>query len=174
MDNRHLKSLILSFRKQDMCAFSEIYENFKKLINHYALKLNTEDALPELTLFLIELLYDIELDRFAEYSSDSIARYISVSLRNKYISISRENQKYRSFCSELYENEVFYKDNLFENFFVADALCRLSHKQKLVIVYKYIYNYSDTELAFMLGTTRQSINRIKNRALSTLKNFYEK
>ena len=116
-----------------------------------------------------EILYEIDLERFSSDLSDSIARYIAVSLRNKYISVSRDNQKYRSLCSELYENQIFDKCDAIENIFIADALRRLSAKQKLVIVYKYIYNYSDTELAFMLGTTRQAINRIKNRALSVLK-----
>lgn len=169
MTNADLKGLIIDFRGQDMNAFTDIYEEFRKLINFYASKLNTEDSLPELTLFLIEILYEIDLERFSSDLSDSIARYIAVSLRNKYISVSRDNQKYRSLCSELYENQIFDKCDAIENIFIADALRRLSAKQKLVIVYKYIYNYSDTELAFMLGTTRQAINRIKNRALSVLK-----
>lgn len=171
MKNTELKGLIIAFRAQDMSAFTEIYEEFKKLVNFYTNKLNSEDSLEELTLFLIEILYEIELERFPSDSSDSIARYIAVSLRNKYISISRENQKYLSFYAEFYENELFCKDNTFEKLFISDAVLKLSKKQKLVIVYKYVYNYSDTEIALMLGTTRQAINRIKNRALSVLKNL---
>ena len=68
-----------------MTAFTLIFEEFKKLINFYGAKLCYEDAVPELTLFLIELLYEINLDRFPDDNQEDIHKYIAACIKNKYI-----------------------------------------------------------------------------------------
>lgn len=172
MTNFELKSLIKNFRKEDMLAFGPIYSEFKRYIRFYSKKLGYEDALQELTVFLLELLYDIDLERFNNDSSDGLSRYIAVAIRNKYIALSKENTRYAFMCAELYESEVSYTDSAIEKICVEEALSNLTNKQRLIIIYKYILNYSDAEISSLLGVSRQAVNRIKNRAFSILKNFY--
>ena len=93
MYNYLLLSLVKNFRKNDETAFDMIYEEFKGLINFYARKLQYEDATGELTLFFIELLLSNRLLKFQPDKSDSLKRYIAVSIRNKYIALSKEKQK---------------------------------------------------------------------------------
>lgn len=173
MENLELKSLILNFRKEDMLAFEPIYSEFKRYIRFYSKKLGYEDALQELTLFLIELLYDIDLNLFKNDLSDGLSRYIAVSIRNKYIALSKENSRYALMCTELYESEVFYTDSAVEKVCIEEALSNLTNRQRLIIIYKYILNYSDAEISSLLGISRQAVNRIKNRAFSVLRNFYK-
>ncbi len=173
MCNYQLKKLIEDFKKQDMLSFGPIYEEFKRYINFYSKKLGLEDALQELTVFLIELLYDIELSRFPTDSSDGLTRYIAVAIRNKYIALSKENSRYASMCAELYESEVFYCDSTVEKVCIEEALEKLTHRQRLIIIYKYILNYSDAEISLLLGVSRQAVNRIKNRAFVVLREFYK-
>ncbi len=45
----------------------------------------------------------------------------------------------------------------------------MNEKQKSVLIYKYVYGYSDCEIACALGITRQAVNGLKNRALTVLK-----
>ena len=61
MCNRCLKLLIEKFRKQDITVFPILYDVFKRLIIFYSNKLNYDDAVSELTLFLVELFYKIDL-----------------------------------------------------------------------------------------------------------------
>ena len=57
---------------------------------------------------------------------------------------------------------------------VEDMLNCLSQKQKLIMIYKYIYGYSDIEISMLLNISRQAVNRLKNRAITTLKEYYIK
>lgn len=172
MSNSLIISLIKKFRQQDMTAFTMVYDEFKGLLLFYSKKLADEDALQELTLFFIELLYSINTDTFPSDSTDGLRRYIAVALRNKYIQLSREKQKYSMLCNQLYDSYGIYNENLAENVTVCEALKALSEKQRLIAVYKYIYNYSDAEIAQMLKISRQAVNRLKNRGLEVLKKFY--
>lgn len=173
MCNSIFKNLILRFRKGDMTAFTAIYEKFKKLILFYGSKTGEDDTVQELNIFLIELLYDINLSLFDDNTSNGIQRYIAVSLRNKYFKIAQENSKYTLLCGELYENEI--KCSLSDERLIIDEILKnLSAKQRLIILYKYVYNYTDAEIALMLGISRQAVNRLKNRALTVLKDYYIK
>lgn len=171
MENKLLAALIGRFRNQDMNAFTVIYDEFKGLIYHYSGKLCDDDAVQELTLFLIELLYSIELSRFAKKEGDGLKRYIAIALKNKYIAISKANTK----CNAVYQNPELYDNgycDITSGITVKEALQHLSPKQRLIIVYKYIYCFPDCEIAKMLDISRQAVNRLKNRGLTMLKEFY--
>lgn len=171
MYNYLLKELIERFKKQEISAFEMIYEEFKGLMNFYARKLAYEDAIGELTLFLIELIYGVKLTKFPCDKTDSLHRYIAVAIRNKYIELSKKKSRENNFCLELYECDI--KQNSFiERIQVEEALQYLTERQRKIIVYKYIYGLSDCQIANMLSITRQSVNRLKNRGLKELKNYY--
>lgn len=170
MENRLLIHLTERFRNQDMNAFAAIYDQFKKLIYHYSGKLWDDDAVQEMTLFLIELLYSAPLERFQRDASDSFKRYIAVAIKHKYIAILKENLRFDR-CCNLLESDLCEED-LETNLSVKEALKCLSSKQRIIIVYKYFYCLSDSQIAEMLGITRQAVNRLKNRALLLLKEFY--
>ncbi len=171
MCNLVLKPLIERFKKQDMKSFPLIYENFKKLIGLYASRLIYEDGVSDLTLFLIELLYGLDLSRFDDDESFGLKKYIAVSLRNQYIALSVKRDTYTNNTLPLYDDSVSNTYNVDDLILVVDALNDLNNKQKSVLVYKYIYGYSDFEIANALGISRQAVNGLKNRALSVLKHF---
>ena len=147
------------------------------------------DCKQELTLFLLELIRNIDVSKFPTDDSDTPNRYICVALRNKYIALSKQNQnefKHRiQFEDEVEEVSVLeqaflkldiQKDIEFEQIIsveLEEALNGLSPKQKDVIVYKYIYGFSDAEIGEIFNISRQAINKLKNRAFETLKEYYK-
>ena len=147
-----------------------IYEEFKKSIQNYAKKLQDDDTSQELTLFLIELLYDIDLSCFTK-ENDGLKRYILVSLKNKYYALLQQKIKFKKQLDNLKPCENDYID-ITSNITLREALECLSERQRLIIVYKYIYCLSDCEIARILDISRQAVNRLKNRSFSVLKNFY--
>lgn len=173
MCNNLLIVFIKKLRNGDMQSFSVIFEEFAVLIDYYSRKVGEEDTSQELTVFLLELLYDIELSKFSNDTGENLHKYIAVCLRNKYIAISKENQRNDSFISELYESDSFYLDNAEMTVFLKEWLDKLSIKQRMIIIYRYIYNYSDVEIAQLLGISRQAVCRLKNRGLENLKKFYK-
>lgn len=168
-----LVKLIKMFRKGDMSAFTVIYGHYKNLIQIYSKKLCDEDANQELTLFLLELLYNLDTDRFEIDGSNGLSKYIAVCLRNKYISLSKRNGIYTSYLNELFENGIV-SDSYYEiPLEFKEAVSFLTQKQRLIIIYKYVYNFSDFEISKILKISRQAVNRIKIRALNELRNYYE-
>lgn len=167
-----LKNLIISFRKQDVGAFELIYDEFKDIIYYYARKQNNEDIVGELTLFLIELLYRINLNNFKSNTSVDIRKYISVSLKNKYIGILRKQMKECLIVREVYEEDLIYNNPAPMYLDICDALKKLTERQKSVIICKYIYCLSDSQISEIFKISRQSVNKLKNRALNVLKEYY--
>lgn len=167
MTNFRLIKLISEFKSGNMNSFPKIYDAFKKLILFYSAKTEDEDALCELNLFFVELLYSLDLNKFPCDFSDGLSRYIAVALKNKYLKISKLNQKYKSASVKLLD-QIAYNDEDYTGE-LLEAVKLLSPKQRAIIILKFIYGYSDFEISVNLNISRQAVNRLKNRALSVLK-----
>lgn len=173
MEKNDLRVLLDFFGSGDMGAFPPIYSEFEKLIHFYGRKLRREDAVQELTVFLLELLWKLSDDHCDFESSEGLKRYIAVCIRNQYIALSKAEQKQRLEL-ELFE-DMPYETIGFDDFgdlMMMDALSCLTPKQHEIIVLKYVYKYNDCEIAQRLKITRQAVNRLKNRAIHTLKQYY--
>ena len=168
MQNYLLKELILRFKGGDIKAFPILYEEFKKMICFYSKKIGNEDARQELIMFLLETFYDVELERFKDDEGDNLKRYIAVSLRNRYIALSKEYLKDLTSLLNLYERDAVYSYSD-DEILLRDMLKILSEKQRRIIIYKYIYGYSDLEIAKILGISRQAVNRLKNRGFELIR-----
>lgn len=172
MYNCTLKKLILSFRLQESGAFEMIYDEFKDLIYYYARKQRNEDIIGELTLSLIELLYRIDLNRFYSDKSEDIKKYITVAIKNKYISILRKQMKESIMLSDFPEEDFVYDSQMNMYVDMNEAFDGLTNRQKRIIICKYIYCLSDVQISEILKISRQAVNRLKNRAIKVLKEYY--
>lgn len=172
MCNSCIIELIEKFKKQDKASFNMLNCEFEKLIFCYARKLGGEDYLEELRSALIRILYEINTERFKRDDSDSVKRYIAVVLRNKYIALSNEKQKYEKIELGRVEDIYTYTVKYDEHIMIKDMLNLLSNKQRQIITYKYIYGYSDIEIAKYLNISRQAVNRLKIRAINAIREYY--
>lgn len=141
------------------------------MINFYSKKIGTEDARQELIMFLLETFYNVDLERFKDDEGDNLNRYIAVALRNKYIALSKEYVKDLTNLLNLYERDATYSYSD-DEIFLRDMLKVLSEKQRRIIVYKYLYGYSDLEIAKILGISRQAVNRLKNRGFELIRESF--
>lgn len=176
MENYCLISLTQKFQRGDMSVFPAIFAEFEKLLHFFASRLIDEDGFQELSVFFVELLYKIDVSQFKKNSEDCLSRYIAVCIRNKYISLSKRNDLEKSKNTAFFEGYL-EKDRLFnEDLALTQALKELLYtlppKQKRVILYKYIYNFSNKEIARHLSISPQAVNQIKNRALEKLRESY--
>ena len=125
-----------------------------------------EDYKADMTLFFIELLHNMDIDAIG--NDENLKRYIAVSLKFFYYQankkINRTILMYTDF-DESYmlgdSKRVFYN--------LEDVLDELPFKQRQVIIWKYFYGFSDTEISSFLNISRQAVCRLKNRALNTLR-----
>ena len=169
MCNSQILPLIKQFKNHDMSVFEIIYAEFEKLIDFYSAHIGNEDASSELTLFFIELIYSIDLSHFKADCSFGIKKYIAVCIRNQYIALSRKADKLARYACPLYENCVFASEMYDEKIALEQIFAFLTEKQKMVLVYRYKYGYSDCEIAQKMKIRRQAVNRLKNRAFQILR-----
>ncbi len=174
MKNYLLKPLIEKFKYQDMTAFPLIFDEFKRLINFYAVKLYYEDASSDLTLFLIELLYDIRLSKFEADGGEDIRRYIAVSLKNKYFALLTSKAKNERFNNDFNEECDISDEDFRERVIVIESLNILNYEQKMVVIYRYVYGYSMSEIAELMSISRQTVNKKRNQALEILREAFKK
>ncbi len=172
MCNEILKKLILEFKKGDAKSFEFIYKVFERLIRLYAARVDFEETVAELDLFLIELLHKLDLTRFQSDSSYTIQKYIAVSIRNRYLDLLKKQIERMQKTLPLLELSSAKEDYYEEKIMLPDAFALLTPKQRMVLKGKYIYGYNDVEISIMMGTTRQAVNSIKNRAFEVLKAYY--
>lgn len=172
MTNREIIPLIYGYQNNAMKGFDVLYSAFYQLLVHYGRKIDGEDTVQELTIFLMELLFDIKTERFYLDDSNSLQRYIAVCIRNKYIALSNQRQEINNYFEELYDWLSTNDGNLDDKIMLRAAISLLSKQQRSVILLKYFYNYTDVEIAAYLHITRQAVNRLKNRALSTMKKYF--
>lgn len=142
------------------------------------MRIEFADCKQDLTLFLLELMKKIDVSKFPDDNSDGLNRYIYICLKNKYIELA--NKKKTEFKNSLQaqkeienRNSIFTQPETIKNIEFNETLNHLSQKQKDVIIYKYIYGFSDIEIGEMFNMSRQAVNKLKNRAFETLKEYYE-
>lgn len=173
MENITLLTLLERFKKQDMTVFPVIFGEFEKLIGFYSSKLEREDSYQELTVFFLELLYKTDITRFEKDTSDTFTRYIAVCLRNQYIALSKLFVKDSGLLCSLFEEERDRSPDFAERYILGDALGVLPPKERQVILYRYIYGYSNGEIARHLGVTRQTVCNRKRQGVEKLRRYYE-
>ncbi len=172
MTNREIIPLIYGYQNNTMRGFDVLYAQFYNLIAYYGRKIDGEDTVQELTIFFMELLFDIKTERFYLDDSNLLQRYIAVSIRNKYIALSKQRQEINNYSEELYDWVATNDGNLDDKIMLRAAISLLSKQQRSVILLKYFYNYTDVEIAAYLHITRQAVNRLKNRALFIMKKYF--
>ncbi|MBQ2286103.1 MAG: sigma-70 family RNA polymerase sigma factor [Clostridia bacterium] len=172
MNNRELIKIVKEIKNQNMTHFGEMYAVFDRLIKVYGARIEFEDAVEELTVFLLELIYDIDIDRFKPDNSDALCRYIAVSLRNKYIILSKKADRHILESCELLDYSGAEYSEQDTKIALADGLRLLSDRQRQAVVARYIYGFSDAEIAEKLNITRQAVHGLELRALSILRRYY--
>lgn len=169
MDNIDMIPLIRDYQQGDVESFYPLYDEFEQLLHYYGRHLNYDDALQELTVYFVELITEISLHRFCADETVSLQKYIAVCIRNKYIALSKQKQRHDKILVEYREYIASSQPPFEDRLALSAALRRLTEKQYRIILYKYVYGYSDVEISSSLNISRQAVNRLKTRGLHVLR-----
>ncbi|MGL4874862.1 MAG: sigma-70 family RNA polymerase sigma factor [Romboutsia sp.] len=158
-------------RKEE--AMERLISCFKPQIDKYSRLLNGEDTRQELIMYLIKVIDMIPVDKNNRWHDKSILSYISKSIKNEYIKISKRaniinsNKVELDLCNEL-ESEYFEDD-----FSLIELFKELTEKESYIIKLIYIYGFSVSEIAQTMKITRQAVNKSKNNGLKKLGEIYK-
>ena len=171
MKNREIIKYVKEIREGNASGFEELYEAFLRLINFYGRKIG-EDGSEELILFFTELLHSLDIGKFTPDESEELNKYIAVSIRNRYIELSRRKSRLLRISNEITEECADSTDEPDSKFFLKEGLMLLSERQRTVIDYRYFCGYSDREIADILSISRQAVHKLETRAISIFKVYY--
>ncbi len=148
----------------------ELYNKFLPLIKRYGRKLNYEEAESDLTIFLLEYIKNVDLNKFKNRNNGEIINYTKLTFKSKYIDILRQliNKKIET---TIVETELIYNDcykNL-EKEYTLSLMKNLNDRQRKIIIGRYIHGYSDDKLSKIYKISRQSVYKHRKKALELMK-----
>lgn len=123
----------------------------------------------DLIISVINLVYNLNLEKFRYKSNSDLLKYINRSLENRAIDSYRKfkgvKEKVQIYSLESLDYLIPYYDEYDFNEIFESRLKGLTNKQQKVLYFKFVEGLEDKEVAQMLNVRRQSINAIKNRAI---------
>ncbi|MDF2883394.1 MAG: polymerase sigma factor, sigma-70 family [Clostridiaceae bacterium] len=169
-----LYELVEWSKKGDKERLLEIIYKFKPLIRKYSRKLCYDGSDSDLVICLLETIYNIPTDKVEMQKDECIAGYINISIKHKYIYLSKKYTSMLSRETELNTNIMDKNcEDIWEDYICLNNLVdKLPKLQQQIIKKIYFNGVLEKDLAKQLNISRQAVNRTKNRALKNLKNNY--
>lgn len=154
-----------------------LINKFNPLIKKYAYQLHEDDAYDDLLVDFIQLIHNIDLDKIHNRCDGCLVSYISRAMRCAFIKESKQRKSLQDIVldSELEDDQIYHIESLLsqrDSYFqyeLPGIESVLTKREASVIRMIYINGYSACEAAQRLGTSRQAVNQMKNRALKKLK-----
>lgn len=167
-----LLNIIIAAKNKDIESINKLLLIFKNIINKYSRQLDGEDTKQDLSLFLIKLIDNIDISSDSKYNDKQLLSYISKSLKNEYIRLSKKRTKI--YLTETIDNNYINNEsiNLDSNIEILDSLNYLTDYEKWILQKIFFSGYTVTELSKTLNKSRQSVNQVKKRALNKLIRLY--
>ncbi len=178
------ENIVLFQQKRDKNAMEYIINKFEILIDRYKMsflkeiyfnKYDVEDNKQDLIVSLINIVNKIPIEYSQFENEGCLVNYIYKAILNSRKDMYINKNIKRDFIENKYLSSVVeFEDNYFvkdieSNIEIEDMLKCLTEKEKRVIKYKFLNDKSEAEIAEIMGTSRQWINIIRNRALKKLK-----
>ena len=174
-----ITTLLQNAKSGDKNAMEQLIRKFSGLLHMYAKKLNYEDALNDMILQFIEVIYRISVDKLSIQSEGAIIKYICHAMKNEYVRIltkhvipAKEEKPISALEDEqavVLEASMRAPENGSLEFALLVSGSFLTDYQRTVLWGIFYYGYSVSEIARKTKTSRQAVNQAKKRALERLK-----
>ncbi len=146
-----------------------LINKFDPIIKKYSRKLKYEEAKSDLIIFLIQL-----IKKLPNTTDERILTcYISKAIKNEFIRLNKKQEliNQKEIPME-FDNFKYLPSNYVDTDLKMDikaAMQSLSKKQKEVIQYRILLDYSNSKTAEILKISRQAVLKIEKKALKILK-----
>lgn len=166
----NLYSLVQGSKDGNKEAKEEFIGRFMPLIKKYTRKLQYDGAESDLIIALLEIINNFPLHKIN--NERELIAYISASMKNEYIKLSKKLCKILNFEVELkediYKNKAINFD--FENIVLLNIMLKkLPQKQQNILKELFINGYSENDLAVKLKITHQAVNKTKRKAINNMR-----
>lgn len=174
--DKYIFELIDTIQKGNKEKITDIITIFQGQIKCYGRKAQSEDIEQDLYVFLLHLIYTISLDKMRNIDDKTLISYISHSIKFNFYKCFK--QQYTLSNNELtFINEINYEnmtnciseDKTFSDLEFISLLKDLTDKEQNVIIQKYKYGFSTSEIAKKNKVSVQAIYKLEKHALNKLR-----
>lgn len=169
-----LKELLAKAHGHDQEAMAHLLDQFKPLLEKYARYLSYDDADSDLTIFFIEMVYELNLSKLSGYGEGQIVSFVQRSVKNKATDLYRKERAHlrEGRLPEDFELEDSYPYHA--TIYFNDMLHHLTAGQQRILRCKFQFLLSDSEIGELLHISRQAVHRTLLRALNQLRREFKK
>ena len=155
-----------------------LVEKFGPLLRKYSRKLFWEDALSDLTVAFLELIYALPVYRLRCTEDGALINYIAksvyhtyVTLLNDYFSRPQEVASLDDATEAQKLETIAYVDKRETSAFLdlLDLCPALTERERTVLTLIFFWGYTSAEVAKHFSTSKQNINQTKLRALGKMR-----
>lgn len=166
------ENMILA-KQGDNESLKIILERFERGIQALSRKYKNEYMETDLTIFLLKLIYKIDIKKVEELSEGALVMYLVNAMKYESIRLIKERKVETIALIDMYwEVDSEFRDKEFEIFLNNLVQSNvLTPKQRVVLEEKYVNDFTDKEIAIRISVSRQAVTRIHNTAISNLRNY---
>ncbi|WP_313340751.1 sigma-70 family RNA polymerase sigma factor [Sedimentibacter sp.] len=149
----------------------KLYDKFLPKIKKCGRNLNYETAETDIVILFLEFIKNTDFSALNSKCDGVVVNYTNKFFINAYLNLLKTHKSKIQYVylddENTFINDVPYYDEIddLENAYLS----YLTELQKKIIILKYVYGYSDNEIANSLRISRQAVNRAKNRGLNAIK-----
>lgn len=169
----NFKDIALDAARNNPNAVEKLVKRLQPMITRSANIAGYEGGESDLIIFLLESLRKMNVEKMSQYHEGQIVQLFRNMLYHKAIDLYRKNIRKKSVEFTNNEIELIDKENPFSDIFFYDMISNLRPKQKQVVIGKIIFGLSDVQIGELLQISRQSVNRLYNRAIEELRKEVE-
>ena len=170
--------IVEGIQRNEQWAMEELLKRFQPLIRRFATYLNTEDAMQEMGICLLNIAIHIPLSNLRCTEDAAFIKYFQSSLYRSYVKISKKESSYQhhvvfiedtpEYCQPKIEAKLATTDEYFKNNPLS-IKTYLTEREYLVLYRIILQDEHVQHIAADLHVSRQAINSTKLRALKKLR-----
>lgn len=161
---------------EDKSKFELLYETYRRLMKYIALDILNDETLAEDAVHDAFVKIIPHLQKFDDIACRKTKRYIVNVIKSVSIDMYNKIKRRKTTYTDNLELLADGSDVIFGNFElceITEAIGSLPDEYREALIYRYVYNYSDKELADFLkinvGAARKRVERAKLKLASLLK-----
>ena len=160
--------------EQERRKFELIFETYKNYMYAIALSYtknthNAEDIVSEACLRIMA-----NLDKVQEIDSPKTRGYLSIITRN--IAIDHYHKDKKEILTDEtwpFDTQASFEDLIVSKDSLKNYLARLKPNYLHVLIYTYVYDYDDDQIASILAISKDNVRQRRFRGLKTLRKYIE-
>lgn len=187
MDYRHIESLLLSAKNEDISSIEKLIEKFTPLIKSlcnktYLTNYTKEDLQEECYLTLLKCIrtYNPESHRFVAYATNAIKNNLNYLIRKNLIHKEITSQDCLTSTGSLDDLNLSSKNKIDEELLhshtkksILEAIETLSYEEKELFIYVLLKKNTLKSYSELKNISYSRTSKIKSKVLKTIQNYIE-